>query len=164
MRKKGLLMLPFVVILLHCTVTIDQPVSNELRPESVEKQVIVLINEVRVKGITCGGTSHGATRPVTWNDKLGQASLHHCVDMARRGSLSHSGFDYRLSKVGYRWITFGENVGAGFRTPKEAVRWWLKSKGHCENIMNPTFKEAGSAYAVDSGNTYWTLILAAPEF
>ena len=163
MWKTRFLIPLLLVILFNCAGGRDQSPGDKLN-QSMEKQVIVLINEVRVKGTTCGGAFHRATQPVTWNDKLGHASLHHSIDMAKRGSLSHSGFDYRLSKVEYRWITYGENVGISSKTPKEAVRAWLKSKCHCENIMNPSFKEAGSAYAMGSGTIYWTLVLAAPEF
>ena len=91
--------------------------------------------------------------------------MQHSLDMAQKGFLGHTGSNgrglgERLSKVGYKWSSCGENVGQGFRTPEEAVRLWLKSEVHCKNIMNPDFKEAGVAFA-KSGNrrSYWTLIL-----
>lgn len=129
------------------------------------KDIIGHLNQARAKGRTCGNTYYKPAGPVTWNDRLGQASLAHSLDMARNGFLSHRGSDNsdpeeRLAKAGYRWTSYGENVGQGYRSPDEALRAWLKSEMHCKNIMNPAFAEAGAAYAKSKTlRMYWTLVL-----
>ncbi|MEW6001719.1 MAG: CAP domain-containing protein [Nitrospirota bacterium] len=133
-----------------------------------ETVIVELINEARTKGVQCGNRYFEVTQPIMWNDKLGQVSLNHAIDMAKKDFLSHRGSDGstvkdRLSRVGYRWTTYGENVSRGYQSPGEVVKVWLKSKDHCKNMMNPNFKEAGSAYAKGSREIYWTLILASPD-
>ncbi len=132
---------------------------------SLVKEIVGQINKIRSKGTTCGNKYYKPVKPVIWNNKLGQAALQHSLDMAKKGFLSHTGSDgsnpeERLSKVGYRWSSYGENIGQGFRTPDEAVKSWLKSEMHCKKIMNPDFKEAGTAFVKSSNRrSYWTLIL-----
>jgi uncharacterized protein YkwD len=87
--------------------------------------------------------------------------------MAEKGFLHHTGSDRkdpgdRIAGFGYKWSAYGENVAEGYHSPEEVVKGWLKSKDHCENIMNPSFKEAGSARARGPQGTYWTLLFAAP--
>ena len=141
--------------------------GNENR--STVKGILDPLNEARTKGHMCGDQFYEAVRPVVWNKTLGEAALAHSLDMAEHGILSHKsseGLDTgeRLTKAGYSWITFGENVGQGYRTPQDAIRAWLRSKRHCKNIMNPAFEEAGVAYAKSKTlRYYWTIILGAPS-
>lgn len=142
--------------------------GGDLKKQGIEKRVIELVNEVRIKGNICGEIFYKPANPIAWNDKLGKAALYHSIDMAQNGFLGHSGSDgsstkERLSRVHYKWMTYGETVGEGYQTPGEMVSGWLKSTSHCKNIMNPDFKEAGSAYIKGSGKIYWTLVLASPE-
>ncbi len=141
--------------------------GRETGNQSTDKRVVKLVNRARARGTWCGGRFYRPARPVTWNETLGRASLKHCLFMADRGLLCHTsyyggGTGKWLSKFGYNWLAYGENIGEGYRTAEEVVRGWLKSPDHCENIMNPAYKEAGSSYARGSQKTYWTLMLAAP--
>lgn len=53
-------------------------------------------------------------------------------------------FTGRLNAVGYDWQMAGENVATGQRTPAAVVSGWMGSLGHCENILNPAFRDMGS--------------------
>jgi uncharacterized protein YkwD len=135
--------------------------------QATGKKVIDLVNRVRAKGAHCGTIYYGATSPVQWNDTLAKVSFAHSRDMAEKGFLRHTGSDRkgpgdRLSRFGYIWSAYGENVAEGYYAPEEVVKGWLKSRDHCENIMNPSFKEAGSALARGPRGVYWTLLLAVP--
>lgn len=141
--------------------------EDESPSHSEDKRVVELINHTRAKGMKCGNKHYKPTQPVKWSETLGKASLMHSLDMARREILCHTNYDGsmagdRLSKLSYKWSAYGENVGEGYLTPEDVVNGWLKSPKHCENIMNPVFKEAGSSYARRSRKIYWTLMLAAP--
>ena len=49
-------------------------------------------------------------------------------------------------------------------TADVAVQGWLKSPGHCANIMSPDFSEMGAAFAVNpksSAGIYWVQVLGA---
>jgi len=160
---------PTFPVLSACCIAGEVRVAyGESREMSVEKEVVELVNRIRVKGARCGGRFYKGTRPVVWNDTLGKVSLEHSAAMADNQRLGHTGSDgssagTRLARFGYQWMTYGENVGEGHRSPEEVVKGWAERRGHCENIMNPAFKEAGAAYVKVAGRIYWTLVLAAPE-
>ncbi len=163
MRTTALIIFIFLLLFSAC-VTTHKSLGWYNGDQVVAKRVLESVNDARIKGRKCGNKYYKAVQPLIWNEMLGQASLHHSLDMAKNGFLSHIGSDgsnpgERLSMVGYKWIVYGEDVGQGYRTPEEAVHGWLKSETHCKNIMNHKFKEAGSAYARSSSlRTYWTLV------
>lgn len=53
-------------------------------------------------------------------------------------------FAARISAVGFRWSSAGENIATGFDTPGRVVRAWMASTGHCHNILNPGFRDVGT--------------------
>lgn len=133
-----------------------------------ERRLFELVNDARRKGRRCGPLQYGPAPPLLWNDRLAQASLEHALDMAKGDFLSHQGSDGsdladRISKLGYRLSTVGENIGQGQKTPEEMLDLWLESEQHCQNIMNPDFKEAGAASAKNPRKTYWALVFGAPR-
>lgn len=160
---------PFLPFLSAGTIVEERLVTYGKSIEiSAEKEIVQLVNRMRVKGARCGSRFYMGTGPVLWSDTLAEVSLEHSAAMAESGHLGHIGSDgssagVRLARFGYQWMTVGENIGEGHRSPVEVVRGWAESRGHCENIMNPAFKEAGAGYAKVAGRIYWTLVLAAPK-
>ena len=71
-------------------------------------------------------------------------------------------FASRIGAVGYDWRMAGENIATGFATPRGVVRAWMASTGHCQNILNPAYRNVGtgvSALAVRgfaTGPGTWT--------
>lgn len=71
-------------------------------------------------------------------------------------------FASRIGAVGYDWRMAGENIATGFATPRGVVRGWMASTGHCQNILNPAYRNVGtgvSARAVTgfaTGSGTWT--------
>jgi len=124
-------------------------------------KLLQLVNDARKKGCKCGKTWYGPAPAVTWNDVLEKVATDHSNDMAKNGSLSHTsqGLDpgERIKKAGYNWKTYGENVAFGHSDERSVVEGWLKSPGHCENIMNKSHKEMGVARS----GMYWTQVLAS---
>ena len=157
-----------IPVMLLCFFDGSVPAAEEGGRQFSERKVVDLVNRARLRGLPCGSRYMRATHPVIWNETLAEVSLKHSRDMADREDMGHSGRDGsrpgdRMKQAGYRWMTYGENVGEGYVTAEEAVGAWLKSPGHCMNIMNPGFKEAGASRARGAKGTYWTLVLAAPE-
>jgi len=74
------------------------------------------------------------------------------------------GYDFasRISAAGFHWSSAGENIATGFQTPRQVVRAWMASTGHCQNILSPTYQNVGtgvSAHPVPgfaSGPSTWT--------
>ena len=133
--------------------------ETEMNP----KLLLQLVNSYRALGCNCGSEGRfAATASVAWNDKLEQAAIDHSEDMFTNKFLSHTGSDgsnpgTRIKRHGYDCKTYGENIARGYQTEKSVIEGWIKSPGHCRNIMNPNYKEMGAAR---KGN-YWTLVLGA---
>ncbi len=143
-----------------------------LSPAAAGQRVLELINRARATPRLCGERSFQAARPVRWNGLLAEASLLHAQDMARHNYFSHSGRDRsdpskRIDRAGYRYQATGENIAAGGKMQAEdAVAGWIKSPGHCVNLMNPEFTEMGAAYALSAGSDlgiYWVLAFGTPH-
>jgi uncharacterized protein YkwD len=129
-----------------------------VKGSKINKTVLLqIVNEVRKKGCQCGDQWYPSAPPVVWNDQLENAAVQHSTDMYQKKYFSHTSQDgtnagVRIDAVGYRWKTYGENIAMGYRNEKEVVEGWVKSPGHCRNIMNKDFKEMGVAKA----GSYWT--------
>lgn len=111
-------------------------------------RIVELVNAQRAKA--------GCSR-VTLDAPLAKAAQAHSQDMATHGNMSHTGSDGsspgdRLTRAGYTWSTYGENVAYGYTTPEQVMAGWMASPGHKANILNCAFKEIGVGLA----STYWT--------
>ena len=73
----------------------------------------------------------------------------------------------RVERAGYRYRATGENIaGGGQMKAEDAVAGWIKSPGHCANLMIPAFIEMGAAFAVNARSdmgVYWTQAFGAPR-
>ncbi len=129
---------------------------------SRKERLLQLVNNARAKGCRCGGRYYKPVPPLTWNNKLERAAQKHSRYMRRRNVLGHAGqggsdAGRRISAEGYDWISYGENVAAGYGSDEATIMGWLKSKGHCKNIMSPKFKEMGMA----SSGQFYTQVFGA---
>jgi uncharacterized protein YkwD len=146
--------------------------SVGLSGQAAGQRVLDLVNQARATPRSCGNQAFNAARPVRWNNTLAEASRLHAADMARHNYLSHSGRDgsdpaQRVQRAGYRYRATGENIAAGAQMqPEDAVVGWIKSPGHCANLMNPAYTEMGAAFAVDARSemrVYWTQAFGTPR-
>ncbi|MBA2746005.1 MAG: CAP domain-containing protein [Flavisolibacter sp.] len=119
--------------------------------------VLELVNRARTNGCKCGDTYYYPVPALKWNSILEKAAFHHSVDMEQKKYFSHIAPDgskagKRIEKVGYKWKAYGENIASGYSTEAAVVEGWLKSPGHCKNIMNKMYKEMG----MGRSGRYWT--------
>lgn len=153
--KTGLL--AAAVILLNITVA-------QQAQASVSNQVIQLVNQARSQGRVCGNRRFASARPLFGNSRLNRAAQVHSGDMAARRQITHTGSNgssvgQRARQAGYQWRGIAENVAVGQRTTTAVVQAWLNSPGHCVNIMNPNYNEAGvSVVRGRDGKLYWTMV------
>ncbi|MYV48115.1 CAP domain-containing protein [Streptomyces sp. SID2888] len=114
------------------------------------KRVVELVNAERGKA----GCS-----PLKLNATLSKAAQAHSEDMAAHRNMSHTGSDGsspgdRITRAGYTWSSYGENVAYGYATPEQVMAGWMSSPGHKANILNCGFKEIGVGLA--QPGSYWT--------
>ncbi|HMN47340.1 MAG TPA: CAP domain-containing protein [Povalibacter sp.] len=137
----------------------------------IARRALDLVNEARAKPRKCGSTAFPATTPLQASALLARAALIHAQDMASRNFFEHEGSDgsqasSRVTRVGYEWRSVGENIAAGPGTAESVVDGWLKSPGHCANLMSDKFTEMGIAFATNpksDAGIYWAQVFARPR-
>ncbi|WP_022800243.1 CAP domain-containing protein [Deinococcus ficus] len=126
-------------------------------------RVLALTNAARAQPRACGTDAYAATTPLTYSAQLEQAAQAHAADLAARNYFSHTSPEGRtaadrVTATGYVWRQVAENIAAGQPTPEEVVAGWLRSPGHCANIMDPGLKDLGVGYIFAAGTDfghYW---------
>ena len=157
---------PFVVLqgasrIGNATATETAPPPTPTVANEVQ-QVLDMVNAERVgRGLV----------PVQLSPELNEAALVHTQRQAADGQIYHqdprdgSGPGDRISRTGYRFSTWGENVAAGYPTPAAVMSAWMNSPGHCRNILNPAFTEMGVGFVTGGAryNQFWTQVFARPS-
>lgn len=138
-------------------------------------ELLRLVNERRARGAVCGTESLPAAPALSWKASLAQGAARHSQDMVDKSFFSHTGSDgsnagQRISAAGYSWSRWGENIAYGYTSSAAVVDGWMKSEGHCRNLMNAAFTEMGLACVRQSQSNSassirwaWTQVLATPR-
>lgn len=134
-----------------------------------EDRVLVLVNQRRAQGATCGSDSFAPAGPLVMDAALREAARCHSLDMAERGYFDHETPEGRtpwdrIADAGYTGSPTGENIAVGYVDADEVVTGWMDSPGHCSNIMNPGSNEHGLGFAFVTGTEwtqYWTQTFGA---
>jgi len=145
--------------------TVTTAAATTLPPsdnETFEQNVLLLVNQRRAAGASCGTTSYPAVAPVARHTALVTSARLHSEDMAANNYFSHTSLDgrtpsTRMRAAGFNGTVMGENIAAGYTTPESVVQAWMNSPGHCANIMRAAYKYLGVGYT--SGGSYghyWT--------
>jgi uncharacterized protein YkwD len=93
-------------------------------------------------------------------------NAHRARAGAARNRLTHTGSDgsnagQRITRAGFRWSSWAENIAVGY-TSSSAVVWaWLNSPGHRANMLNPRFRWMGVGIAYGHGRTWWCVVFAS---
>jgi len=179
MEKYKLLILGLLLFVTNCGGGSDYipppiedfpPVVNEVDSEAL----LALVNEARVNGYDCGTEGYfEPTHLLVLNDKLSASALSKTYDMAYSGKpfehgssgtkydeLQHSSnFSILIKRYYGCYHSVGENIGAGQKSELEVFKGWMKSDGHCRNIMASKFTDIGLAKVTHSDSRYviyWT--------
>ncbi|ANP56815.1 uncharacterized protein YkwD/stress response protein SCP2 [Streptomyces griseochromogenes] len=104
--------------------------------------------------------------PVSPDARLASAAREHASAMAAMGRLAAEGHDgvsvhQRISAAGYTYITVGEHLVSGPRTPAGFVDYCLRTDQARRTLLDPGFTHAALAHA-DAGDRYWTALWASP--
>jgi uncharacterized protein YkwD len=134
-----------------------------------QQQMLRLVNRARARQRNCGGEMFRIAPALKWNCRLHKAAIAHSQDMIDYDFFDHQGSDgssvgMRVSRSGYEWRAVGENIAAGYPDNETVMENLLSSPTHCENIMDPKFREFGSAVITTDQahyDNYWTQVFAA---
>lgn len=131
-----------------------------------ERQAVHAIELVNAERAKVGLT------PLARSRDLDAVAYRHALDLIRMNQLSHISSDgrrleNRLSHL--RWTWAGENLARnkGFEDPSaEAVRGWLGSPRHRDNMFRPDFSHCGMAAIVDpaTGFIYFVQVFLIPHY
>ncbi len=112
-------------------------------------QLQSLINQARASGVRCAGGGGVRLTRLGANNLLALAARGHASNMSRYGFVSHYfrgvGPRTRVPRVGYKFTRMSEIIFKGSGGASRALRWWLHSPVHCRAIMNPYYREIGTA-------------------
>ncbi|MFJ8539606.1 CAP domain-containing protein [Streptomyces sp. NPDC093591] len=107
--------------------------------------------------------------PVALDARLASAAQAHASAMAAAGRLGVEGRDgvsvyQRITAAGYAYLTVGEHLVSGPRTPAEFVAYCLRTEQARRTLHDPAFTNAALAYVTGgrSGDTFWTALWARP--
>lgn len=135
--------------------------GNPSSLNNFQNEFLNRVNRIRASGCKCGNTYMPPVAPLAWNYSLESSAYSHARDMSRRKyfahtSLSGKSIKKRIEDAGYtlsgmRSYAYGENIAAGQKSISQVMNSWIKSEGHCKNIMNNSFKDIGVAEV----NLYW---------
>ena len=153
------LTIPLLVLLICMGMRPDPSESVSLN--RFQTDFLTRINSVRTSGCKCGNIYMPPVEPLGWSNLLERSAYGHALDMSKRRYFAHTSLSgktikSRLEDAGYiltgmRAYAFGENIAAGQRSIDQVMASWLRSEGHCKNIMNKNFTEIGVAET----NFYW---------
>lgn len=109
---------------------------TQAQPDQMRTAVLCLVNGQR--------TAHGLPQ-LTPSTKLDRSAQGWTDSMVDSDEFTHgSAFMDRISATGFDWTTVGENIATGYETPASVVRAWMRSPGHCANILDPAYREVGT--------------------
>ncbi|MGW3008690.1 CAP domain-containing protein [Streptomyces sp. NPDC001219] len=116
------------------------------------QKVVELVNAQRAQ--------HGCG-PLTVDARIQRAAQAHSDDMAARNYYEHNtpeGVDpgTRMTKAGFPWASWAENIFKSPKDPATAVDGWMKSPGHRDNILNCSYKSTGVGVNLSGNGPWWT--------
>lgn len=154
-------------VMLLCLVPVVLAGRQLLLDTTAVKGLVLTDEEQRLVDLTNQERAKEELRPLKPHPFLMRAARQHAENMARQQILEHD-LDGktpsdRVKLAGYRFRRLGENVARGPRTAEAAVRGWMSSEGHRENILRPEFTEIGVGVARDAtGKPYYVQVFACP--
>jgi uncharacterized protein YkwD len=117
-------------------------IAASTRP-ALRAAVVCLINQQR--------TSRGLPA-LAADSKLDRSAQGWTNDMVSHHEFTEgANFAERITAAGFHWSQAGENIATGFPTPASVVVGWMRSTGHCQNILDPAFRYVGTG--VSAGAT-----------
>ncbi|MFF7985202.1 CAP domain-containing protein [Streptomyces sp. NPDC007901] len=120
-------------------------------------------------GLVNSARAEAGRPPVAPDARLASAAHAHATAMAEAGRLATESRDgvsvhQRISHTGFAYVTVGEHLVSGPRTPAGFVDYCLRTEDARRTLLDPAFTHAGLAHVRDprDGDIYWTALWARP--
>ncbi|MEU9338294.1 CAP domain-containing protein [Streptomyces sp. NPDC048290] len=120
-------------------------------------------------GLVNAARAQAGAPPVVLDARLSSAARAHAAAMASAGRLGVEGGDgvavyQRVVGAGFAYLTIGEHLVSGPRTPGEFVTYLQRGKQPRRTLYDTVFTHAGLGYATErrSGDLFWTALWARP--
>ncbi len=143
------------VVLLFAVVlglfTVIAPTQLAAAPQAQPAQVRLNAQMQRIVELINQHRKQARLAPVSVHPVLTSCAQQYSEVQASLGAISHTGPDgstpgQRLTRCGYRWSAYGENLAAGYLDAEQVVNAWMNSPGHRRNILNRKVREIGLGY------------------
>jgi uncharacterized protein YkwD len=157
-----------VLLLALGATTPGQEKKDETKSDGKKDQLKLTEEEQAVIDLTNAERKKADLMPLAPNAQLMKAARLHAANMAKQDKLAHdldekSPAD-RVKEAGYRYMATGENIAWNPVSPKEAVKGWMDSPPHKENILDSKYTEIGVALARNKkGERYWVQVFGSPR-
>jgi uncharacterized protein YkwD len=118
--------------------------GGKIKLNAKEERTLHLHNQAR---------KNRGLRALCVHPKLTRAARAHSAEMIRKDYFGHGNTGGRLKRYGYKWSTYGENIGWGpgsRGSPAAIFDGWMDSRGHRSNILAKKFQEVGIGTATDT--------------
>lgn len=126
--------------------------------------------EAEVLRLTNAYRERNGRDPLRADPELTASAEDWSRQMGRGDFFRHSDTAEQIEKFGYDAVGWGENIAAGYPTPKAVVDGWIDSPGHRRNLLRADFEDIGIGYhrqANDGGDApythYWTQIFGVAD-
>ncbi|WNZ06860.1 CAP domain-containing protein [Streptomyces sp. 11x1] len=144
----------------------DEPPPTWTRPTSARPPTDPLTHYLDLVNST---RATAGSRPVSLDARLSAAARAHATAMAAQRRLAAEGKDgvsvhQRVTTTGYAYLTIGEHLVSGPRTPAEFVDYCRSDPEAGRTLREPSWSETGLGQATDprSGTVFWTALWAHP--
>ena len=132
--------------------------SKPWQQMSYQEQVVFLVNKERTsKGLLPLMTEENLQKAADIRGKEIVTSFSHT-----RPNGTSCFTALKECKVSY--LSAGENIAAGYRSPEDVVDGWMNSPGHRANILNSGFRKIGVGYVNAPATVYthyWVQMFAS---
>lgn len=98
------------------------------------------------------------------NDKLSEAALKKAQDMFEYDYWAHNSPTGKspwvfIKSSGYKYVYAGENLARGFSTADAAIKAWMASPDHRNNMLSGNYQDVGFAIAIGKINGEETVLI-----
>ncbi|SEQ78553.1 CAP domain-containing protein [Piscibacillus halophilus] len=131
---------------------VDGTARDKDQVHEFERRVHELVNEEREKQ---------GLEPLEFSVDVSHVARAKSQDMADQDYFSHESPTYgspfdMMQEFGLKYLTAGENIAMGQRSPEQVMDGWMNSDGHRANILHEDFTHIGIGFIKDNGTYYWT--------
>lgn len=126
-----------------------QPVSSaapQVDPDPC-RSVLALVN---------GERAEAGLPPLTYRDDLQAAADLRATEIVTLFDHTRPDGSTCFTAFNVSYMTAGENIASGYRTPEAVMTGWMNSPGHRANILNADFTGLAVGHVVSGGRHYWT--------